>query len=275
MILGAEGKNGFLAACAMPVTARQVILSLLGSRSMQSLSAADLMKAGEVFDIEPASMRMATSRLVKSGVLSAQDRGQYTIGPAGARLAEVSRDWVKMDQRTMPWDGAWITVYLAHLGRVDRAAVRQRERALVLHGFARAENGFWVRPGNLTISLNDLAQRMISLGLEASSIFQKSDQVIGKFVTQADALWDRQTIEAEYQSALDAMENSLSDLKGKNLKDRAEESLRIGSATIRLLTFDPLLPGTLVNTALRDEVHRIMLTYDRAGQRAWSDFLGD
>lgn len=268
-----ERKNRFLAECARPITAKQVVLSLLGSQSMQSLSSSDLMKAAYVFDIEPTSMRMATSRLVKTGILSSPDRGRYTIGPAGAGLDEVSRDWVKMDQRTTPWDGAWITVHLAHLGRVDRAAVRQRERALVLHGFAKAEHGLWVRPGNLAAPLGDLAKRMTSLGLEASSIFQKSSEIIGKFVTQPHELWDRETIETGYESALHAMQKSLSDLDGKNLKDRAEESLRIGSATIRLLTFDPLLPETLINTALREEVHRTMLSYDDAGQRAWSDYL--
>lgn len=273
MALDRERKNRFLAECARPITAKQVVLSLLGSQSMQSLSSSDLMKAADVFDIEPTSMRMATSRLVKTGVLSSQDRGRYTIGPAGAGLDEVSRDWVKMDQRTIPWDGSWITVHLAHLGRVDRAAVRQRERALVLHGFAKAEHGLWVRPGNLAAPLDDLAKRMISLGLEASSIFQKSSEIIGEFVTQPHELWDRETIEAGYESALHAMQKSLSDLDGKNLKDRAEESLRIGSATIRLLTFDPLLPETLVNTTLREEVHHTMLTYDDAGQRAWAGYL--
>jgi len=69
------------------------------------------------------------------------------------------------------------------------------------------------------------------------------------------------------------MQNSLSGLDGKSLKDRAEETLTIGSATIRLLTFDPLLPETLINTTLREEVHRTMLTYDDTGQRAWSGYL--
>jgi len=46
----------------------------------------------------------------------------------------------------------------------------------------------------------------------------------------------------------------------------------VGSATVRLLTKDPLLPDEMVDGEKRQAVATAMMEYDEVGKQLWRDF---
>ncbi len=262
-----DSNDAFTTRLAGRVTAKQAILTALTATGTP-LSTAQLRLCGVLFGVEGAAVRVALGRLVEKGDVVLQGEGVYQIGAKGQALAEALGRWRELPRLNKPWRGEWIAIHTAHLGRSQRAALRRRERALSLFGFARAADGLWVRPDNLRIEAAALATRLFELGLESEAI------ILGRACFIADpehglaVLWDRRTIEAGYAAAQVAMKDCLDGFEQASVEERARASAKIGAAVIGMLTFDPLLPGELVDAELRRAVHGRMLEFDRVGKLA-------
>ncbi|MGH1341530.1 MAG: hypothetical protein ACRBN8_08265 [Nannocystales bacterium] len=267
-------KDAFSARLASPVTAKRAILAAL-TATQRALSTAQLRLCGALFDVEGPAVRVALGRLVDKGDVVSQGEGVYKIGPKGEAIAQAIRRWRDLPRLDRSWNGEWIAIHTAHLGRSRRPQLRRRERALSLFGFASVTDGLWTRPDNLRIEPAALASRLFELGLEPEAILVVGARFIAEPAQGLGCLWDKETIEAGYVAAESAMASCLEGFERASLKERARGTATIGTAVIGMLSFDPLLPRELLDADLRGAVHRRMLEFDRIGKRAlvayWQD----
>ena len=269
-----DSKDAFTTRLASPLTAKRAILTAL-TATQRSLSTAQLRLCGALFGIEGAAVRVALGRLVDKGDVVADGEGAYEIGPKGQAIAEAIQRWRDLPRLNKPWRGGWIAIHTAHLGRSQRPQLRRRERALSLSGFASAADGLWVRPDNLRVEPSALASRLFELGLEPEAIIVGGASFIQAPSQGLEDLWDRETIEAGYAAAEAAMAQCLEGLERASLAERARATATIGAAVIGMLSFDPLLPGELLDADLRRAVHRRMLDFDRVGKQALAAYWRD
>lgn len=270
----ADSTDAFTTRLASSVSAKQAILSALTATG-KSLSTAQLRLCGALFGVEGAAVRVALGRLVDKGDVAPEGEAVYRIGARGHAMAEALQRWRDLPRLNTPWRGEWIAIHTAHLGRSQRPQLRRRERALSLFGFAGAADGMWVRPDNLRVEPTALATRLFELGLEPEAIILGGASFLREPERGLGDLWDRKMIEAGYAAAEVAMTECLDGFEHASIQERARGTARIGAAVIGMLTFDPLLPGELVDADLRRAVHRRMLYFDRVGKQALAAYWRD
>ncbi len=254
------------------MTAKRIILSVLAAAIEAPLSTSQLVQCGLLMDIDGAATRVALRRLIKNGDVHSPRRGHYAIGTKGQPILHAIHRWIDLPSHIKPWEGGWLLVHTAHLGRSDRAGLRRRERALALFGFGALVDGLWVRPDNLSLAFVDLRRQLVELGLEAGAVVASAGQIEHGQGDQELKLWDRRTLEAGYKAASRAMAKCLSAYKRASVEERARSTAQIGTAVIGMLSFDPLLPGELVNAQARDQVHAEMLRFNEVGKEAMADY---
>lgn len=252
-------------------TAKRLVLSLLSAPSMESITARQCVEWGALFGIDAAAMRVAVGRMVKDQYLSSMRRGVYTMGPKGVVLRRTARSWVDAERRVGEWSGAWLLAQTAHLGRSDKAALRLREQALRLEGFAQLYTGMWCRPGNFLEPLTATRERLLSLGLDAQALLVCAEELLG-VVLDRQTLWPRRELEARYVTLTRAMSDSTRRLPELDVEDAARETFLIGEAVIRQINADPLLPDAMIDTRARRTMSKAMLEYDARGRDAWTRF---
>ncbi|MEM6413832.1 MAG: hypothetical protein AAF720_04175 [Pseudomonadota bacterium] len=254
------------------VTTRGLILSLLNADLSENRSIGDLIVSGRLFGIEEATLRMAVTRLVKDDFIESPSRGIYKIGPKAKALNEEIRGWRSAQNKKRSWRGDWIVVHAAHLGRTDRKSLRARERALRFYGFMTLDNSLSIRPNNLKVSLTQLQQRLVDLGLEKKSVILIADDYLDDTRREWDTLWSSEELECNYKAALREMERSRRILLKMEPDEAARETLLVGQSVIQAINLDPLLPEEIVNTDLFNEVIERMIEYNKIGVRYWIDF---
>lgn len=254
------------------MTAKKLVLSLMSVTDHERQPAANLVASGRVFGIEPAAMRMALSRLVKEGALVVADRGVYSMGPAAKALRTRVASWESTRQKVRPWAGDWLVVQCDHLGRTNKTRLRSRERALRLGGLSQSWSGLWVRPNNLSVSIEITRTSLLELGLdEEALVFVVAETALPKGQTWND-LWCIDTLIASYEAAIQAMVQSTKNIENMEREQAAKEALLVGQAVIRLISFDPLLPDELINSSHLDRLVDQMKRYNALGTKAWKAF---
>ena len=254
-----------------PLTAAELILALMDSAANPELKSSYFVTAGRLFNIDPRTMRVALTRLVKNAVLAQVDRGLYGLGPGGGELHSTVRNWVTVEGNLTSWDGGWIAVYVGHLRR-DKAEVRQRERALRLMGFAPADANLWIRPANLKSTLSEVRERLLGLGLSTTAMVVALADLLPKNAIQIDQLWDISTLEQRYRTRIAELSESQRHAAKLTLEGRARETLLLGRAVTRDILIDPLLPKEMLDTELRHRMIEAMRSYDRFGKACWRDY---
>ncbi len=255
---------------AKELTARNLALSLLAARKGASLPVGNLIAGAALFDIDAAAMRMAVTRLTKDGLMESPDRGVYKIGPKAQAFSDATQAWRYALEKTRPWDGGWLAVHTAQLGRTDKKRLRAREQALRLFGFAQSVGGLWVRPGNLVQNLPDISEALFRLGLEENAVLINANAHIAP--VNWESLWARADLEKTYDAAIAAMEQSERAVESMTLSEAARETLLVGQSVIRTINLDPLLPEGMVDRALFEKMVRKMMEYDALGHRFWRHF---
>ncbi|QFU75795.1 PaaX [Halioglobus maricola] len=254
---------------------KRLVLSLLSAPSLPEVGVGLLLRWGELFEIDAATMRVTVGRLTRQGLLSSPQRGIYRMGPEGELIASTARDWVNAETRIGPWRGGWIAVHTSHLGRVNRTALRARERAFRLNGFAEYVTGLWYRPANLRESSSATRARLLSLGLEPEAIVMQSEDMPGVSEKELFALWPREYLETAYISHITNMQES-TDRAGKlPLPEATRETLLVGEAVIRQINADPLLPDAIVDGRNRRRMINAMVRYNKFGQDIWQQFVSN
>lgn len=254
-------------------TAKRLVLSLLAAPSLPEVSITMLLRWGELFDIDAATMRVTVGRLTRQGLLSSVSRGIYRMGPAGRTLATAAGGWRDVESRLEAWEGDWLLVHVAHLGRVNRTGLRARERAFRLGGFAELASGLWIRPANFREAALETRQRLVALGLEPAAVMARARELPGAKERELYSLWPRRELQGDYQRQLRAMRASSARLERLSLEDAARETLLVGEAVIRQINADPLLPSAMIDTTLRGEMISRMLEYDALGRGIWGRFV--
>jgi phenylacetic acid degradation operon negative regulatory protein len=234
----AAGVAGALAATGLaPLSARSLIASLLLGMDEPAMRPSDLVRWCALFGVREGTARVALSRMVDRGELTAGD-GYYVL--AGRVRARRPAQDFSLAPRLLPWEGSWrIGVVRGEARSADaRAALRDAMRRL---RFAERREGLWLRPDNLP---PEAAPRdAVAVAAEQCEWWRGAPE--GSARRLADELftpgeWARRA----------------RDLDG--LLGRASERLRVGddaglapafvlgAATLQHLRADPLLPPDLV-----------------------------
>jgi phenylacetic acid degradation operon negative regulatory protein len=254
-------------------TSNRLLLSLFSQPNLNQMSIKQLIAWGALFEHEPVTIRVAAGRLVKQGFLVAQQRGHYTLGTTGKSINQLAATWRHSLDKVAPWNGGWLSVYTAHLGRTCKQSIRIRERAFRLTGFKALEKNLWCRPDNLMETADVTFARMVDIGLEENAILMKVDHFNHDLATSPVSLWSPQQLEKTYGLLVALMERSAQRLTDFDVKQATRESFLIGEHVIRLINQDPLLPEEMVDVSARQTLLNTMIEYDRICHPIWHEFV--
>ena len=254
-------------------TPKRLILALFNSSQIAEIEARTLIECAKVFGIEPAATRVALGRLIKERIIHSVARGLYKIGPRGAQLTDHASKWSSTEARLKPWDGHWLTIHTAHLGRSNKTSLRARERALCFSGFAELAPDLWCRPNNYCETAKETLARLISSGLDPNAILMHVDNFPQQSMQNMNSLWPIRKIESGYRQSIQNLEDSSARLKKINIEDAIQESLALGDKVIKQINSDPMLPGEMINTDLRAKLIDTMDSYNKHGCEIWAEFL--
>lgn len=209
-----------------PLSARSVVLSLLLGAHPAELSAAALVRAGDLFEVPETTLRAALSRMVAAGDL-VRDGSTYRL--SGRLLERQRRQDAALDAGTTAWDGSWEQVVITSSGRSaqDRAELRASLSSLRL---AELREGVWMRPANLI-------RPQPSWPADLISTFRATPDDAA--VVLSRRLWDVDGW-ASHGRAL---------LAGLASADGARDQLTLSAAVVRHLLQDPALPEDLLPEA--------------------------
>ena len=264
----------------MSTTPRSLVMTLvLGAeaRGAPMLSVRELLAGCSLFGHAESSTRVALARAVGSGLLVTPKRGFYGLGERARPVADEVGRWRQGEARTVAWTGRWVAVHVGAMGRSDRAALRARERAFELLGFAEFERGLHLRPDNLMGGCGSLRERLNALlpeGSEHGTVFTLDDLAPAD-LAHARSLWDCAGLDAAYREETARMTAWLEDADSLPLDRAAREIYDMVNEAIRRLVFDPLLPAPLVDTEARARFRATVLRMEGIGREIWYRFLGE
>lgn len=254
-------------------TAKSLTLDLLSSLRGAAMPVAALVGAAGLFRIDENALRVAIARLLASGQIARDERGQYRLGAAAHALDRRVLGWRAAEQRIAKWSGGWWLVRAGTLRPARSRERRERERALALLGFAELSPGLALRPDNLRASLPELRTELRELGLEGDALLALVRELDADGEARARGLWKRDGFARRYARSLAEIEASEARLAALPEARAMVESFLLGGRVIRELVLDPLLPEPLAPEAERRALVAAMRRYDRAGRRAWASFL--
>ncbi len=248
-----------------------MILDLLATlRAGAVMPVGVLVEAGGLFGISGNSVRVSAARLLADGQIARDERGYYRLGEKSIPIGRRIRSWRGLDRRTCAWNGGWIAVLA---GRPGRAAVRRRERALGLLGFARLREALWVRPDNLASSLEELRVELGSLGLPDTDTLCRLRDLDAAHEARARELWNVERLTEECRGLRGEIERGSKRLASLSAEEAMVESFLLGGRALRRLVRDPLLPDEICPSRERDSLVEAMREYDRLGRLAWAEML--
>ena len=254
-------------------TAKSLIQSLLLAADDGAYPARQLVAACSLFQLTENNVRVALVRLQSEGVIAAEGRGFYRLGPAAAHLAQEISAWRQVESRIQSWDGHYLAVHCAGLGRADRAALQRRQQALSLHGFAEFDKGLFIRPDNLKGGLEHRRQRLHALGLEDSALVFRASAFGPPTEKRLTKLWPCAELNARYRQLRDQLEQWLQHASQLRPDQAAREAFLIGRPAIRQVIYDPLLPQEMIDSAARAACFESVRRFDTAGRTLWSEFF--
>ena len=254
----------------MKPTAKKLILGLLLASDGQALSVRQFIDACALFDITENNVRVTLARLTADELLAAAERGTYQLGPAAEVTASQVAIWLSVEDYLTPWHGGYVAVHSGVLGRSDRKALKQRERALEMLGLRELDRGLYVRPDNFQGGVDFVRQRLHLLGLESeAAVFAAGEFDAHRQATIA-GLWDAAALNRYYQQHGEQLETWMDRHTDMPLEQAAKESYLLGGAAIRSLVFDPWLPSPLVDAGLRHRFVETVKRFDETGKSIWN-----
>lgn len=99
-------------------------------------------------------------------MIQSVERGIYQLSPSAKDWAKVILNRKNGIKQTKEWQQHYLAVFTGTLGRIDRTALKKRERALRQFGFKELETGIYIRPDNLAYSFEKTCDELVLAGLE-------------------------------------------------------------------------------------------------------------
>lgn len=207
-----------------PLTARSVVLNALLGVRPPALPVRSLVRIGTLFGVAERTTRVALTRMVADGDLSA-DHGVY-------RLTErLTRRRARLDEVRWPtttaWDGTWVMAVVTAAARPQPERVALRK--VMLEGrMGELREGVWMRPANVARAFADDPTARDQCRFFTTAADDPAEL--------AAALWDLPAwAEGAHRLAarLDDADLALA------------ERFVLASETLRHLVVDPLLPEPL------------------------------
>jgi phenylacetic acid degradation operon negative regulatory protein len=206
-----------------PLTARSVVLSTLLGYHPPELPVSALVRVGSLFGIAEQTTRVALTRMVAAGDVTA-DAGVYQLT---SRLVQRQVEQEEgCSPRLKPWDGSWEMAVVTANERslADRVALR---KGMVRLRLAQFREGVWLRPANLLRPPD---------GLVAGQCAFFGSHPAAEPLELARALWDLPGWAAEARR-LDRELGTATSLK---------DGFIATAGVIRQLLIDPCLPAGLL-----------------------------
>ncbi len=253
---------------------KKLILDLLLAAGDRPLTVRDVILAGSLFEISENHLRVTLARLSAGGFVETSGRGAYRMGPTGTDVAADVATWRAVEARLRPWqEGCYVGVHSGALGRSDRVALRQNERALHLLGFRPLERGLHFRPDNIERDVAAVRQRLHKLGLDQEAIVFGANALGTPHEARIHRLWDEEELTLSYQALSAQLARWLTGADALALDVAARESFVLGGNAIHQLVFDPLLPEPFVDTAERHKFMEMVRHFDDRGRVIWNRFF--
>jgi phenylacetic acid degradation operon negative regulatory protein len=256
-------------------TPRSLILDLLSTVGRASAPVRALVAAAGLFGIAENSLRVALARLLADGLVERDARGRYRLGLRAGALNEEIRSWRHVEERLVPWSGAWVAVHLTGVTKPPARTRRERARALRVLGFRPLAPGLELRPDNLAGGVDAVRARLASLGLGAAGPVCALERLDAAWEARARALWEAEGLVQGYRATRRRLERSAEGLGELPVEAAMAESFLLGGAAIRQIVFDPLLPEPIVPAGERRALVAAMRRYDALGRRVWRGWLGE
>lgn len=254
----------------MQPTAKKLILGLLLAREGAPLSVREAIAACALFNITENNVRVALVRLSSEGMIESEGRGAYVLGPAALTTASEVTHWHQAEDRLRPWTGSYLCVHTSALGRSDRKALRQRERAFRMLGMRELERGLYLRPDNLKGGVAEARQRLLSLGLESNAVVFVATDFDQERQARIGKLWDAPSLNRLYREERQRLENWMARCADLEADVAAREAYLMGGKAIRQLVFDPWLPEPMIDAAARHAFVQTVQRFDETGKAIWA-----
>lgn len=251
--------------------AKKVVLDLLLAARGGPLPAQQLVMASELFGFSENNIRVTLARLSADDLLESAGRGQYRLTAKAMNVGDEVNAWRNAEKRLRDWSGDYLMVFTGMLGRVDRAALKQRERTLELMGFRELDTSLHVRPNNIEKNIAAVRKKLESMGLESNALVFAADHFSAADQRRIKALWDGKALNQNYQRQSQRLNDWMARYKELELDVAARESFLLGSEAVREIVFDPLLPEYFVDVAARQAFFRSMMALDLIGQSLWRE----
>jgi phenylacetic acid degradation operon negative regulatory protein len=215
-----------------PLTARSVMASALLGEVPAELPVHQLIRIAALFGINENRARVALSRMVAAGELSAY-RGRYRL-ISTALLRRQERQHRSLAGATGPWNGSWLVAVVT--APAASAAQRSTRRAILIKArMAEQRDGVWLRPDNLGDRLHaDLSD----LDAELQYFSAQPHTAPAELAVQ---LWDLDGWAARANLLL----GRLQAIPARTDADLAPGFV-LSAAVLRQVQSDPLLPSDLL-----------------------------
>ncbi len=258
--------NSALASSLKP---RNLFLELMLASNDEPLSAKEAVRAAALFGISESNARITLLRLSAEGLITAEERGVYRLSEQAHELADAVALWRGAERRIKPWRGGYLALHRVVAAAPSAKLLRQRQRALDLHGFAPLEPQLYIRPDNRKEPAAELAQRLAKLGLEPNAQLLQVSNIVGRTEADLAALWDAAALNRSYAQLRQQLETWMQRAPRLAPEQAMRESFLLGSKAIRAVLFDPLLPEAWLDAAARKAFFQAVAEYDANGRKIW------
>ncbi|MBJ9423428.1 PaaX family transcriptional regulator C-terminal domain-containing protein [Acinetobacter seifertii] len=251
------------------INARHLIIDLFLSSAYPQLTIKQILVAAKLFNLSENGIRVATTRLLNEGMIESVERGIYQLSPPTKDWAKVILNRKNGIKQTKEWQQHYLAVFTGTLGRIDRTALKKRERVLRQFGFKELETGIYIRPDNLAYSFEKTCEELVLAGLEKEAKICIIQHFEPSTLKQIFSLWDTKQLEKNYEMYSRDITHWLENYTHLSLNDAAVKALLLGRETIALLMNDPLLPAPFVSESARNQFAQDVQQLDAIGQKLW------
>jgi len=255
------------------INARALIMDLLFADPDAVMNSRQFLLAAQLFAISENNIRVALTRLASDGMIESAARGLYRLSNQAKEISEPVANRAQGIKATKPWSGHYLAVHTGVLGRVDRTALKRRERTLRLNGFRELTPELFIRPDNLAEPIEQTREHLINTGLDARGVMFVASQFDDAHRGQISKLWDKKALNERYKKTSQQVQVWLAMVSELDIDVAARESMLIGRQAIPLMLADPLLPEPFIDPVLQRQFFSDVQRLDLVGHQLWQQFF--